>query len=319
MNQNLRLFNPENQVIPLDFYKKIFKSKKTRFFILSLLRFIPDRPMLQLQYRIKCGRRLNLTSPKRYTEKLQWYKLYYRDPRMSHCADKYQVRGYIDEKGLGHILNDLYGVYESAEELTFTDLPDRFVLKLSNGSSTNLMVENKAELDIEQVRQTFRDFYAQSGSSAGREWVYQGSKPVIVAEQYLSDPGNANGALRDYKILCFQGRPEFIICVDGRHTDHYCHVVYDPDWNKQDVVIGESSADADYARPDTLDEMLRIARILSADFPAVRVDLYSIEGKIYFGELTYFPWSGYMRFTPDEFDCRLGEKFQLPDRNHGDV
>ena len=297
----------------LDFYKKIFKNKKLRFQILSLLRVVPDRTMLKLQYRIKCGRTLDLREPKRYTEKIQWYKLNYRDPLMQRCADKYQVRSYLEEKGLGHILNDLYAVFPDPDSLTLDHLPERCILKLSNGSSTNMLVENKADLDIDQVRQKFRDFYAQAGSNAGREWVYHGGKPVIVAEQYLTDPGNTNGSLRDYKILCFNGEPEFIICVDGRYTDDYCHVVYDTNWNKQDVVIGESSAAVDYECPGNFEEMLQIARTLSADFPAVRVDLYSIQGKIYFGELTYFPWSGYMRFKPDEFDFVLGEKFLIPE------
>lgn len=300
----------------MDFYKKIFRSKKIRFKILSLLNFVPDKPMLKLQYRIKCGRKLDLDNPKRYTEKMQWYKLYYRDPVMQQCADKYQVREYVRSKGLGHILNDLYAVFEAPEEIRLDTLPEQFVLKLSNGSSTNLLCENKESLDLAQVRQTFRDFYAQSGSSAGREWVYQGGKPVVIAEQLLKDPSHPNGDLRDYKILCFGGKPAYIICVDGRHTDHYCHVVYDTQWNKLDVTIGQSSSAADYDKPETLPQMLEIARKLSEDFPAVRVDLYSIEGKLYFGELTYFPWSGYMWFQPDEFDFQMGEKFVLPERNH---
>ena len=297
----------------MDFYKKIFKSKKLRFAILSALRFIPDKPMLKIQYRIKNGRKLNLKNPQRYTEKIQWFKLNYRDPVMQQCADKYLVREYVKSKGLGHVLNDLYSVFHDPNEISFEGLPEKFVLKLSNGSSTNLLVENKADLDIEQVKKTFRQFYSQSGASAGREWVYKtDKKPVIIAEQFLTDPDNENGSLRDYKILCFNGKPEYIICVDGRYTEHYCHVVYDSDWNKQNVVIGESSADTDYARPETLEQMLDIAAILSEDFPAARIDLYSIQGKIYFGEITYFPWSGYMRFTPDEFDYELGSKFILP-------
>ena len=268
--------------------------------------------MLKLQYRIKCGRKLHLAEPKRYTEKIQWYKLNYRDPVMQQCADKYQVRAYVESKGLGHILNELYAVWERPEDICLDALPEQFVLKLSNGSSTNLLCEDKSALELEKVQAKFRDFFAQSGASAGREWVYQGGKSVIVAEQLLKDPANANGALRDYKILCFNGKPTYIICVDGRYTEHYCHVVYDANWKKQNVTIGESSSAADYAKPDTLEQMLQIAEKLSADFPAVRVDLYSIEGKIYFGELTYFPWSGYMRFTPDSFDETLGEAFVLP-------
>ena len=152
----------------MDFYKKIFKSKVLRFKILSALRFIPDKPMLKTQYRIKCGRKLHLDKPERYTEKMQWYKLYYRDPVMQQCADKYQVRQYVESKGLGDILNDLYAVYNSPEEITLEGLPKEFVLKLSNGSSTNLLVEDKDALDLEEVKQKFRHFYAESGSSAGR-------------------------------------------------------------------------------------------------------------------------------------------------------
>ena len=300
----------------MDFYKKIFRSKKLRFRILAMLRFIPDLPMLRLQYRIKCGRKLDLREPVRYTEKMQWYKLYYRDPVMRQCADKYMVREYVQSKGLGHILNDLYAVFATPEQIDLSVLPEKFVLKVSNGSSTNLLCQDKSVLEPEQVRQKFRDFLAQSGSSAGREWVYSGGKPVIIAEQLLEDPDQPNGALRDYKILCFGGEPAYIICVDGRYTDRYCHVVYDPQWNKQDVTIGQSSSAADYEKPENLEQMLQIARTLSADFPAARVDLYSISGRIYFGEITFFPWSGYMRFTPDSFDRTLGDAFVLPEKNH---
>lgn len=295
----------------MDFYKKIFKSKNLRFRILSALRFVPDKPMLRLQYRIKCGRPLNLKDPKRYTEKIQWYKLFYRDPVMQQCADKYQVRKYVEDHGLGHILNELYDVFETPEDIRLDHLPDQFVLKLSNGSGTNLLCRDKSELNLPEVQQKFRDYLVQSGSSAGREWVYKSDKKVIVAEKLLEDPLRPGQDLRDYKILCFNGQPEYIICVDGRYTDHYCHVVYDPQWNKQDVVIGQSSNSANYQKPETLEEMLEIARTLSRDFPAVRIDLYDIGGKILFGEMTYFPWSGYMHFQPDEFDFTLGEKFVL--------
>lgn len=298
----------------MDFYKKIFKSKNLRFRILSALRFIPDKPMLRLQYRIKCGRPLNLKNPKRYTEKIQWYKLFYRDPVMQQCADKYQVRKYVEDHGLRHILNELYDVFETPEDIRLDHLPDQFVLKLSNGSGTNLLCRDKSELNLPEVQQKFRDYLVQSGSSAGREWVYKSDKKVIVAEKLLEDPLRPGQDLRDYKILCFNGQPEYIICVDGRYTDHYCHVVYDPQWNKQDVVIGQSSNSADYQKPETLEEMLEIARTLSRDFPAVRIDLYDIGGKILFGEMTYFPWSGYMHFHPDEFDFVLGEKFVLNQR-----
>lgn len=297
-------------------YKKILKSKKLRFKILSVLRFVPDKPMLKLQYRIKSGRKLNLENPERYTEKIQWYKLYYRNHLMQQCADKYQVREYVKSKGLEGILNELYAVFEKPEDIVLDNLPEKFVLKLSNGSSTNYVCKDKGKCDLEEIKQKFRDYTAQAKSSAGREWVYSGGKSVIVAEKYLEDPSNLNNELCDYKILCFNGEPQYTICVCGRHTASYHHVVYDANWNKVDVQIGKSSAEAEYKKPEKFDEMMQIARILSEDFPAARIDLYSIEGKIYFGEITFFPWSGYMDFTPDSFDHKLGEKFILPDRNN---
>lgn len=300
----------------MNFYKKIIRSKKLRFQILAALRFIPDEPMLRLQYRIKCGRKLNLSDPKRYTEKLQWMKLYYRDPVMQQCADKYQVREFVASRGLGHILNDLYAVFAAPEEIDLAGLPERFVLKLSNGSGTNLLCKNKAELDAYQVQQQFRDFYAQSGASAGREWVYStGKKPVIIAEGYLEDPSQKDGAICDYKFLCFGGKPEFVVYDSQRFTDHKRNI-YDPDWNDLRIASDCPCLETEVSRPDHLTEMLEIARKLSAGFPAVRVDLYSIGEKIYFGEMTFFPWSGYVRYAPDSFDFLLGEKFQLPERNH---
>lgn len=300
----------------MNFYKKIIRSKKLRFQILSALRFIPDEPMLSLQYWIKCGRRLNLKDPKRYTEKLQWYKLYYRDPVMQQCADKYQVREYVKSKGLGHILNDLYAVFDSPEDICLDSLPDQFVLKLSNGSGTNLLCQDKGLLDLGKVKQQFRDYYAQSGASAGREWVYSTeNKPVVIAERYLKDFDQPDEAICDYKFLCFQGEPRFVVYDTQRFTDHKRNI-YDIAWNDLCIASDCPCSDVRVPKPDNLQEMLTIAQKLAGDFPAVRVDLYSIQGKIYFGELTFFPWSGYVQYNPDSFDLELGELFVLPDRNN---
>ena len=131
----------------MDGYKKILKNKNLRYRILSLARVIPDKPMLQLQYWIKLKRKLDLKDPRRFTEKIQWYKLYYKNPVMSVCADKFAVREYIRDKGLGHILTDLYAVYERPEDIRLDQLPEKFVLKLSNGSGTNLLCRDKSRLN----------------------------------------------------------------------------------------------------------------------------------------------------------------------------
>ncbi|MBE6758395.1 MAG: carbonic anhydrase [Ruminococcaceae bacterium] len=256
-----------------------------------------------------------MKDPKRYSEKLQWMKLYYRDPVMRQCADKYTVREYIESKGLGHTLTKLYAVFHSPEEIVLDDLPDKFVMKLSNGSATNLICTDKSTLNVEEVRRQFRDFYAQSGTSAGREWVYiTDKKPVIIVEELLEDDTQKDDSLCDYKILCFGGKPHCIICHFDRFVDHRSNIL-DPEWN--DLGVTQNYPRKEEApRPSNLEEMLHAAEVLSADFPAVRVDMYCIQGKTYFGELTFFPWSGYVRFTPDSFDFELGEKFILPERNH---
>lgn len=299
----------------MDFYKKIFRSKKARFKILSFLKFVPDKQMISLQYYVKHHRILHLTEPKRYTEKMQWYKLYYRDPQMKICVDKYRVREYVENKGLGHILNELYAVFESPEEIDLEKLPNRFVLKTNNGSGTNVFCKNKNECSLESVKAEFRDFMIQTEASAGREWVYSGITPVIIAEQYLEDSSQTDQSIIDYKIFCFNGVPEYILCVANRFTN-YRYNFYDIQWNNLHVESGHPCCDSEIPRPINLEEMLDIARTLSEDFPAVRVDLYSIQGKVYFGEMTFFSWSGYVDFKPDSFDYELGNKFVLPERNN---
>lgn len=287
-----------------------------RFRILSMLRFIPDKQMLSLQYYIKHKRKLNLKDPQRYTEKLQWYKLYYRDPVMTECVDKYRVRNHVTRKGLAHILNDLYAVFQSPDDINLENLPQKFVLKSSNGSGTNLLCKDKSVLVLEDVKKTFRNFFAQSSASAGREWVYNSDvKPVIIAERLLEDCTQINNDICDYKFLCFNGEPKYVVYDVDRFTDHKRNI-YDTDWNDLHVASDCPCSDVAYPKPENLDEMLEIARILCEDFPAVRVDLYSIQDKIYFGELTFFPWSGYVQYTPDAFDFELGEQFTLPQRNN---
>ncbi len=295
----------------MDEYKKILKSKDLRYRILSLLRFVPDKPMLKLQYWVKFRRKLDLRSPKRFTEKIQWYKLYYKNELMPQCSDKYLVREYLKSKGLAHILNDLYCVFERPEDIDLAKLPDKFVMKLSNGSGTNLLCTDKSQLIESEVVQDFKRFIFKVRANLGREWPYMKVKPVIIVERLLEDEAHINNAINDYKIFCYDGKPEYIICISDRNSDRCNHLVHDTEWNKIRVASEGARIDEDVPKPENLQEMLDIAAKLSADFPFARIDLYSLSGKIYFGEITFYPWSGYMEFEPDEFDVVLGEKFML--------
>lgn len=286
-----------------------------RFAILHALKFIPDKQMLKMQYYIKLRRHLNLEEPKRYTEKVQWYKLYYRNEKMPICVDKYKVREYIKEKGLSDILVELYAVYENAAQIDLDKLPNQFVLKTSNGSGTNILCKDKNTLKTEELKEKVDAFLKQSSASAGREWAYAQGEAKIIVEQLLVDNQSSDGSIADYKFLCFNGKPEYVVLDTDRFSAHKRNI-YDMDWNDLHIESDCPCIDTPHQKPENFEEMKRIAAILAKDFPAVRVDLYSVQGKIYFGELTFFPWSGYVQFTPDRFDYEMGEKFILPEKNH---
>ena len=295
----------------MDSYKKIFKSQRIRMKILYFARFIPDAWMLRLQYWIKFGRKLNLRAPKRFTEKIQWYKLNYKNDLMPVCSDKYTVRRYVTEKGLENILIDLYGVYQEIDEIPFENLPQKFVMKLSNGSGGNYICRDKSAIDRAVLKKDFDYYRLKIKVNAGREWPYTKSNSVIVVEELLEDAAHVNNAVNDYKIFCYDGKPTYIICISDRYSDQCNHLVYDTEWNKIHVVSEGARIEENAPKPENLKEMLDIAAKLSEDFPFARIDLYSLNGKTYFGEITFYPWSGYMEFDPDEFDYVLGEKFVL--------
>lgn len=293
-------------------YKKVLKSRTLRFAILRVLSFIPDRLMLKLQYRVKFGRKLNLKDPKRFTEKLQWYKLYYRDLLMKKCADKYAVREFVKSKCPG-ILTELYGVHNSVDDIDASCLPNKFVVKTTNGGGgLNVFIcKDKNTFDKTEVKEQIGALRQYEEGDGGREWVYVGSEPKIIVEQYLENPQNPDAGVNDYKFLCFNGKPEYTIVDASRYIDHKRNF-YDIDWSFRDVSSDHENFGDSMERPEGYDEMVAVAAKLAEGFPFVRVDLYNIEGRIYFGELTFYPWSGYVQFTPDEFDFELGEKFILP-------
>ncbi|TYB33249.1 MAG: carbonic anhydrase [Flexistipes sinusarabici] len=296
-------------------YKKIIKSRELRLKILSLLNWIPDKLMIKIQYRVKTWRKLNLKNPKRFTEKLQWYKLYYRDPLLAKCSDKYLVRNYVEEKGLSHILNELYGVYNDVDEIDFSGLPDKFVLKSTNGGGGNniIICKDKNKLDVEKARKQMKKWLIPQKNGGGREWVYYRHKPKIIAEKYIE---SGNKGLIDYKFFCFNGDPKYLYVISERDFGNKAKLgIFDIDFNKLNYYRkDESKMIEKIKKPKNYEEMIETAKLLSEDFPHVRVDLYNLNGKIIFGELTFFDGSGFQTYEPDEFDFILGEEFILPKR-----
>lgn|SRR5699024_1455743 len=291
-------------------YKNLIKSENSRFKILKLFEFIPDRFMIQLQYFMKSGRIINLKKPKRFSEKLQWYKLYYRDSLMTKCADKYKVREYVSSKGLDDILIPLYGVYDNSEKINMEELPNSFVLKTNNGSHTNILCENKNELNEFHLKEKLNHWLFKRTAKAGREWAYYDIEPRIVCEEYLT---TYNNELIDYKFICFNGKVNYVFVNAERESyNGMIFDIYDKEFNKLPYTRkGLRTNEVPLEKPEGYNRMIEIAEKLSSDFPHVRIDLYNISGKIYFGEMTFYHASGYIDFCPDEFDYIIGERFIL--------
>lgn len=300
-------------------YKKIIRSRQTRLAILRFLRFVPDPWMIRVQYWMKTGRKLDLQNPKRFTEKLQWYKLYYRNDLMPQCVDKYDVREYVKHCGLESILNVCYGVFNTPDEIDFSVLPDQFVLKdtLGGGGNSVILCKDKSQLDIPAVKNQMLKWVRENPriKDGGREWSYNTGKPHrIIAEEYL-DSNPSEGGLIDYKFLCFSGETEYLYIVADRTLGNGAEFgFYDTDFGKLDISRSdERKLEREIPKPKSFEKMIRIAKSLSQPFPHARIDLYNQNGKIRFGEITFFDGSGYMTYHPDSFDFILGEKFKLPE------
>lgn len=292
-------------------YKNLIRSQKMRFKILDTLKFVPDESMIKIQYKIKMGRKLDLNNPYRFSEKLQWYKLNYRNDLMTICADKYGVREFVKQKGLNNILVKNYGVFKNASEINFDELPEKFIVKTTNGSATNFICKNKKTFDNNKVVETLNEWSGRNIFASGREWSYKNIDPQIIVEELLEDKTNEFDGINDYKIMCFDGKAEFIVLDVDRNIGHKRNI-YTKEWVKINVSTDYPNINREVEKPTKLNEMITIAELLSKDFPFVRVDLYLVNEKIYFGEMTFYPWTGYIQFHPDAFDFTIGEKFKLP-------
>lgn len=299
-------------------YKKIIKNRQLRLKILELLSFVPDKLMLQFQYALKTGRKLNWKNPLRYTEKIQWYKIYYRTPLMVKCADKYDVREYVESKGLENILNPCYGIYDSVEDIDWSKLPEQFVMKdtLGGGGTSVEIVRNKSEEDLNRLRKIGNSWTAIKAhvKSGGREWpYYSGKNHRIIIEKFVdSDP--LKGGLIDYKFLCFNGKAVLLYIMADRVTGQGAGCgFFDLEFAQLSITESdEETLKRKITKPRNFHEMIKVAEKLAEDFPCARIDLYNEDENIIFGEITFYDSSGYMVFDPDSFDYELGSKFKLP-------
>lgn len=293
---------------------KSLMSDKVKRSLYPILDLLSDKTVIRLQYFASLGRWPNIKDPKRYTEKLQWYKLNYRDPLMTQCADKYRMRDYIISKGFGDCLPKLYQAVKTYDEIDFDALPDSFAVKCNNGSGTNCFIKDKSKVDFEELKKEVNSWSKVSTISSGREWAYSNIDPMITVEELLTtdDPLQKND-LHDYKVLCFNGEPKYVWADVDRHVAH-TRSFFDLNWNKLPVESDVPLIPYELPKPYGFEKMLEISRTVAKDFPHVRVDFYSINEKVYIGELTFYPWSGCVQYKPDSFDYELGDCFKLPEK-----
>lgn len=274
---------------------------------------IPDKLFLKLSFYLKIGRKLNLENPKTFNEKLQWLKLYNRNPDYTQMVDKYEAKSYVASLiGEEHIIPTI-GVYDTVEEIPWEKLPNQFVLKCTHDSGGIVICKDKSTLEIKKVITKLSKGLKKNYFFQNREWPYKNVKPRIICEKYMVDESGYE--LKDYKLFCFNGRVRCLKVDFNRARDHHANY-YDNEWNL--LKFGECKCPPDYTRkiekPITLSKMIALAKRLSAGIPFVRIDFYSIEDQVFFGEITFFPASGSGLFTSDEWDERLGAWIPLPKR-----
>lgn len=277
----------------------------------KVFRFLPDKVALQVEYLYRFHRLCNFDSPKTYTEKIQWLKLYNRDPKYCTLVDKYEVRGVVKSIiGEDHLIPLVGGPWDSFDEIDFNSLPKQFVLKSTHDSGGIVICKDKEQFDIDKAKKIINDSLKNNYFWQGREWPYKNIKHKIIAEQYMVDESGVE--LKDYKFFCFDGKCQFLFIATDRGIDTRFDF-FDTDFNHIDVKNGHENSTKVIHRPERFEEMIEIAEKLSTGLPHVRIDLYNINGKIYFGEYTFFHFSGLIPFEPDEWDIKFGEMLILPD------
>lgn len=288
-----------------------FFSKVKQYLIdVGITKFISDDKYLKELYKKRMKKDLDLEDPKTYNEKLQWLKLYDRNPLYSRLVDKYEVKSYVASIIGEEYIIPTIGVWDKFSDIDFKKLPNQFVLKCTNDSGGIVICKDKKSFPkwkskIKLSLYGKRNFYYRS-----REWPYKNVKPRIIAEKYMEDRNYRE--LRDYKFFCFQGKPKLMFVASNRQGEGETYFdFFDMDYNHLDIINGHSNAPQQPAKPKNFDKMIKFAEMLSKDIPHVRVDFYEVNGKLYFGELTFYHWSGLVPFEPEEWDYKLGDMIDL--------
>lgn len=293
------------------------KLQRNRIVLCRKFNLVSPETYVQYLYNYYTGKTLNLQNPKEFNEKIQWYKLYYKPKILKQLVDKYDVRAYVEEKIGSQYLNEIYGVYNTPEDIPFEKLPSEFVIKATNTSGYNLIVSDKRKLNKKRSINLLTkwlgktDYYLRS-----REWAYKDVKPRLIVEKFLKEEGKS--ALIDYKFYCFNGIAKFVDVHIDRDKEHK-QGCFDLNFNLLPFGkrLNYKSISTEIEKPDNFDEMVELSQVLAANFPFVRVDFYSVNGKTIFGEMTFYPSGGRKDFYPNKYNKIIGDYFVLPELKNG--
>lgn len=274
----------------------------------GILNWMPDEWYIKLCWYLRYNKKLNLNNPITFSEKLQWLKINNKNNLYPILVDKIEVRKYIEENYKELKLIPILWQGNSASDIPFEKLPNKFVIKCTHGSHCNIICKDKDKLDINSTKRILAKWLKRNWFWYGREWPYKNIKPRIIIEKYMID---TEGELKDFKFFCFNGKVEFCQVISDRYENETMNF-YDKNWKKLDikrVKLDGSTYDCfvkEIKKPKKYDEMLDFAKNISSDFKFSRIDLYSINDDVYFGEITFFPANGYCDFTDKKYNEYLG-------------
>lgn len=295
------------KIKPLLFVWKKLSWIKLKYYLKKNPRIIADK-----NYRVVFKKNINWENPKNLIEKIYWLQLYSDTTLWTKCADKYLVRDYVEEKGCGETLNKLYGKWDSVDEINWQTLPKSFVLKTNNSCGQVILVKDKNLINIQEIKQKLNSWLKEKYGFYDLQLHYTRIKPIIIAEQLFENKTDIDKSLIDYKIWCFHGVPEFVLVVYNRSKNGYYLSTYDLNWNNiSEKTINKNSvhySGIEIPKPKSLKKMIETAKVLSNEFPQVRIDFYDIDGVAIFGEMTFT--TGYGYFSNDFYDY-LGSKIDL--------
>ena len=282
-----------------------------------MFKFFSDESYLKLKYFVYFKKKLNLNNPKSFNEKLQWLKLYDRNPLYVTMVDKYDVKKYVENKiGKEYIIPTI-GIYKKINEINFNKLPNKFVIKCTHDCGSTVIVKNKNKIDYDEIKRKIENKLKVNYYYSGREWPYKNVKPRIIVEKYMED--KKENEIKDYKFFCFNGEPKIMYVSDNSHTNNQHSCFFNMNYKKINIKRKDYQEFKETPKkPIKFEKMINLSRILYNGIPHVRVDWYEINGKLYFGELTLYTCSGFIPFENEEWDYKIGEMLKLPEKKMSD-